>query len=141
MSLKSLPAAAGLAAAFALAAALPALAVTAVATTDVNIRACGSTDCRILDVLGEGEEVEVEYCDGVWCAIDRSGADGFVHAGYLARADRDYRDDDYDDYRRGDYRDDDVYFERRAPRRYHYRYDSLFGACIGGPRARLCVYD
>jgi uncharacterized protein YraI len=113
--------------------ALPAAAVSAVATDPLNVRTCGSTECRIVDTLRRGEEVDVRFCEGVWCAITRPGPDGWVHASYLARG---YDDDFLDD----EYVDDDIYIEpRRHPRRI-YRYNPFFD-CIGGPSARFCVYD
>lgn len=131
MTLKSL----ALAAVILVVGAVPALALTAEATTEVNVRACGSTECRVLDVLGEGEEVEVEYCEDEWCAVSRRGPDGFVNANYLARAsddDDDYYDDDFDDR---------IYFERRYPRRFFRDYDDRLGVCFGNRRARFCVID
>jgi hypothetical protein len=150
MSLNFLPAV-GLAAAMTLAGAVPALAVTAEATTDVNVRTCGSTSCRIVDVLRRGEHVEVDYCnENAWCAVRKDGPDGFVHARYLApgegedfgdlrrRGDRRDRHviiiDDDDDF----FDDEDFFFERR---RFVRRFDPFFGACFSGPNARFCVYD
>lgn len=144
MSLKSKLAAAGLAAAFVAAAAMPALAVSAVANTNVNVRSCASTTCRVVDVLRRGEWVDVDYCDGLWCAVSKPGPDGWVNARYLSR---DF-DDDFDDY---DFDDDDfdrdIYIVPRVypryvyPRRFLRRYDPDFSACVGGPNARFCVYD
>lgn len=140
MTIRSAAISLGLAAAFVVGGALPALAVPAVATSPLNVRTCGSTDCRVVDVLQRGEEVDVRFCEGVWCAIEGRGADGWVNANYLARGyDDGYDDDDYED----DYYDDGFYIEprRRYPRRIYRGYDPFFGACIGGPNARFCVYD
>jgi uncharacterized protein YraI len=157
MSLNFLPAV-GLAVAMTFAGALPAVAVTAEATTDVNVRSCGSTSCRIVDVLRRGEHVEVDHCnDNAWCAVRKDGPDGFVHARYLApgegedfdradlrrRGDRFDRDiviiEDDDDFFDDDhFFDDDVFFERR---RFVRRYNPFFSACFGGRNARFCVYD
>ena len=143
MTIRSKATALGLAAAMVVGGALPAFAVSAYATSPLNVRSCAGTDCRVVDVLQRGEEVDVRFCEGVWCAIDRRGADGWVNANYLARAgggyDRDYDDDDY--YDRGYY--DDFYIEPRRvyPRRFIRRHDAGISACIGGPRARFCVYD
>ena len=132
MTLQSRLVTLGLAAAVLAGSALPALAVSAVATTALNVRTCGSTECRVVDTLHKGEEVDVRFCEGVWCAVEKAGPDGWVNAHYLARG---YEDDD--DY----YDDDEIYIERRrAPRRI-YRYNPFFGACVGGPNARFCVYD
>jgi uncharacterized protein YraI len=138
MSFKSVAAAFGIAASILIAGALPAAAASAYATTNVNVRSCDSTDCRVVDVLQRGERVEVDYCRGAWCAVEKRGRDGFVNANYLSR---DYDDDDY--YDDGDYYDDDFYIQPRRsyPRRIIRRYDPDFAACVGGPNARFCVYD
>lgn len=132
MNIRSLVISLGLAAACSLAGTLPAAAVSAVATDPLNVRSCGGTDCSVVDVLRRGEEVDVRYCEGVWCVIDRRGPRGWVHADYLTRGydGEDIYEDDYD------------YLEprRRYPRRIH-RYNPFLGACIGGPNARFCVYD
>jgi hypothetical protein len=135
MSLRSIAASIGVAAAIILAGALPAAAATAYATTNVNVRSCGSTDCRVVDVLHRGERVEVDYCRGAWCAVEKRGRDGFVNANYLSR--------DFDDYYDDDYYDDDFYIVPRRvyPRRFVRPYDPDFSACVGGPNARFCIYD
>jgi hypothetical protein len=142
MSLKSKAKILGLAAAIVIGSALPALAVTAFATTDVNVRSCGSTDCRVVDVLQRGESVDVQYCENAWCAVEKQGRDGWVNAAYLGRDGVD-DDDDYDRYDDYDYYDDGYYVEpRRAyPRRFVRRYGPDFSACVGGPNARFCVFD
>jgi uncharacterized protein YraI len=136
MSFKLKAAAIGLAAALVAGGALPALAATAYATTNVNVRSCGSTDCRVVDVLHRGERVDVDFCRGSWCAVEKRGRDGWVNANYLSRDY--YDDDDYYDY------DDDFYIIPRRSRVYpiYPRYRGPdFSACIGGPNARFCVYD
>lgn len=136
MSVKSKLAGLGLAAAIVVGAAAPAFAVTAFATTNVNVRSCGSTDCRVVDVLRRGERVDVDFCEGAWCAVDKRGRDGYVNANYLTRDWDDYDDDYYSD-------DDDDYFyiERRGHLRRYVRPVPSFGACVGGPNARFCVFD
>lgn len=139
MSLKSKLASLGLAAALVVAAAVPAFAVTAYATTNVNVRSCASTSCNVRDVLQRGDRVDVRYCEGAWCAVDRRGRNGWVNANYLSR-------DDYDDdyFYDDDYYDDDFYIERPRHRRVIrpvYPIYPSFGACVGGPNARFCVYD
>jgi uncharacterized protein YraI len=138
MSLKSKAAALGIAAAVVFGSALPALATTAFATSNVNVRECGSTRCAVVDVLRRGDEVDVRFCEDLWCAI---GRDEWVNANYLSR-DGGYDDDYYDDY------DDDFYIvPRRRSRVYpiypvYPRYRGPdFSACVGGPNARFCVYD
>ena len=135
MSLKSKLYGLGLAAALVLGAAAPAFAVTAYATSNVNVRSCASTSCSVRDVLQRGERVDVEYCEGAWCAVEKRGRDGWVNANYLSR------DGGWDDY---DYYDDGFYIERPRHRRYVrpvYPIYPSFGACVGGPNARFCVYD
>ncbi len=92
MTIRSKVAAAGLATAILAGTTFPAFAVLAEATTPLNVRTCGSMDCRVVDVLHRGEQVDVRYCEGVWCAIERPGADGWVNANYLTRGG--YDDDD-----------------------------------------------
>ena len=136
MSMNLKAAAFGLAVALFAGGALPAFAATAFANANVNVRTCGSTDCRVVDVLHRGERVDVDFCRGSWCAVERRGRDGWVNANFLSR---DYYDDD-------DFYDDDFYI---VPRRRAYpvypvypRYRGPdFSACIGGPNARFCVYD
>jgi uncharacterized protein YraI len=146
MSLKSKLPIAGLAAAMLLATAAPAVAVTAFATTNVNVRACDDIGCRVVDVLRRGEQVDVDYCRGEWCAVSKRGPNGFVNANYLSRGGDFYDDDDY-------YFDDgpdvDLYISRPVHRHRHHRfrhYDNFhygpsFGACVGGPNARFCAFD
>lgn len=135
MSLKSKLSGLGLAAALVLGAAAPAFAVTAYATTNANVRSCASTSCSVRDVLQRGDRVDVDYCEGAWCAVEKRGRDGWVNANYLSR------DGGWDDY----YDDDDsFYIERPRNRRYVrpvYPIYPSFGACVGGPNARFCVYD
>lgn len=130
MSLKSKFASVGIAAAILVGSIVPTLAASAVAQNALNVRSCGSTSCRVVDVLRRGERVEVEYCRGAWCFITHRGPDGFVNANYLSRG---YYDDDYFDY--GD--DFYVYPRRRIIRPY----DPGVSVCFGGPNARFCVYD
>ncbi len=135
MSPKSMLAALGLAAAMSAGAAVPAMAAAAVADTNLNVRSCGSTSCRVVDVLRRGEVVDVQYCEDIWCFVEKRGRDGWVSARYLSR-DRydDFYDDDY-------YYDDDdvIYIEPR--RRIIRRVDPSVSACFGGPNARFCIYD
>jgi uncharacterized protein YraI len=132
MSLKSKAASVGIAAAILAGTIVPTMAAEAVAATTLNVRACASTSCRVVDVLRRGERVEVEYCRrDNWCFITRRGPDGFVNARYLTRGhDRFYDDDFYDD---------DFYI---TPRRRIIRpYNPGVSVCFGSPNARFCVYD
>jgi len=119
-----------------------AYAATAFATSPLNVRNGPGPQYRVVDVLRRGEAVEVDYCQGTWCAISKPGPDGWVSANYLSRSGRydDYSDDFYDD----DYYDDDFYIERRRViRRYPLirPYDPSFSACVGGPNASFCISD
>ena len=130
-----------------------AYAATAFAETPLNVRSGPGPGYRVVDVLQRGEEVEVEYCQGIWCAISKPGPDGWVSANYLSRGggynDDNFYDDDadfYDDgdyYDDGDFYDDDYYVQRRIIRTYpiYRQYDPGFSACIGGPNAKFCLYD
>lgn len=66
-----------------LASTVAALAVPAVATNAVNVRAGASTAYAVVDVLFAGEQVEVTQCQGGWCYIQHSGPDGWVSGNYL----------------------------------------------------------
>lgn len=119
-----------------------AYAATAFATSPVNVRKGPGPQYSVVDVLRRGEAVDVDYCQGTWCAVSKPGPDGWVSANYLSRGGGydDYDDDYYDD----DYYDDDFYIDRpRVIRRYPIirQYDPSFSACIGGPNAKFCVYD
>lgn len=132
MSLKSMLASLGIAVAMIAGTAIPALAAAAVADTNLNVRSCGSTDCRVVDVLRRGEVVDVEFCEDLWCRIEKRGRDGWVSARFLSR-DGYYDDDDY-------YDDDEpvIYIE---PRRRRIPRPDPFTVCLGGQNARFCVYD
>ena len=140
MSLGSKLATLAIAAVAVVATALPAFAATAYASTTLNVRSCGSTSCRVIDVLRRGEPVDVRYCEGGWCAISQRGPNGWVNANYLVRDG--YYEDDYYEYVpprrvrpvRPVYPAYPVY-----PRRHYY--DPGFSACVGGPNAQFCIYD
>lgn len=142
MSIKHKALGLGLAAALILGGSTAAFAAAAFVDTPLNVRASASANSPIVDVLQRGDRVEVEFCQGTWCAVSKPGPDGWVSARYLS-PDRGFYDDDfYDD----DYYDEPIYIERPRrvfPRyRYRSRYDDpSFSACVGGPNARFCVYD
>lgn len=110
-----------------------AFAASAYATANVNVRSGPGTGYGTVDVLQRGERVDIDYCRGSWCLVNKSGPDGWVSASYLSRGDS-YRDDRrYDD-------DDDFYIERRRPVYRPYRpYRPSSSACIGGPNASFCI--
>jgi hypothetical protein len=112
-----------------------AFAATAFASSTVNVRAGAGTGYPVVDVLRAGERVEVDYCRGAWCMVQKSGPDGWVNANYLT-ADR-YDDDDYDDYE-----DEDYFFIERPSygfRPFYPRYRSQ--VCWGGNNTSLCFSD
>ena len=128
----------GLAAVLAIGGSTAALAVTAYVESPLNVRADASANSPVVDVLRRGERVNVEFCEGTWCAI--SDPEGWVSARYLSRDGGAYFEDDYYD---DDYYDGPIYIER--PRRVYPRYRRHvrpdFSACVGGPNARFCVFD
>jgi hypothetical protein len=169
MPLKTLPAVFSLATALAFGSTLPAFALAASASTDVNVRECGSSRCDVVDVLHSGEAVDVQFCEGVWCAIRHPGADGYVHARYLV-PDEDVSEEEFADLQRGDRRhrpdrldraerrerdiiiveDDDDFFgdddffdddDFFFDRRRFVRAFPFFGACIEGRNSRFCIWD
>ncbi len=111
-------------------------AATAYASTTVNVRAGGGTGYAVVDVLQPGERVEVDYCRGTWCFVEKSGPDGWVSASYLS-ADRYVDEDEYFDD--DEYDDDYFVIERPMPRfRPHYRMRSQ--VCWGATKASVCFY-
>lgn len=129
-----------------------AYAAAAYATSPVNVRNGPGPGYRVVDVLRRGEAVDVDYCEGTWCAISKPGADGWVSASYLSRGRGGGYDDDADYYNDDSYNDDyyygdDFYIDRprvirRLPaRRFYGGYGPDFSACVGGPNASFCVYD
>ncbi len=60
-------------------------AATAFASVDLNVRNGPSTGNRVVDVLRNGERVEVDHCNRgyTWCHVSHSGPDGWVAARYL----------------------------------------------------------
>lgn len=71
----------------------PAIAEAATATANVNVRSAPRTGA-VVDVLGAGEQVEIDRCSAGWCYVVKSGPDGWVSASYLSNDDD---DEDYDD--------------------------------------------
>jgi len=65
-----------------------AFAVSAVATTSVNVRSGPSTGYQVVDTLYPGEQVEVSECQGGWCYVQHPGPDGWVSGNYLDIANR-----------------------------------------------------
>lgn len=105
-----------LAAATLVAAASAALAVSAVATGNVNVRTGPSIGFSKVDILVKGERVDVRECKSGWCYVEHKGPDGWVSGKYLAKA--------YDDYNNG-YND---HYDNEKP---HISFGMGFGP--GGP--------
>jgi uncharacterized protein YraI len=136
MSLKRTALTLGIAAAALLGSSIAALAAPAYATSNVNVRSGPGTGYGQVDVLRRGDSVDIDYCRGSWCFVNKSGPDGWVSASYLSRGG--YDDDDYYDD------DDDFYIDSRPIYRpyrpyrdYYYRPRS--SACVGGPNATFCI--
>ncbi len=77
--------AAGFAALALLATSVAASAAPAFATGNINVRSGPGTGYRAIDTLRRGERVDVQYCEGSWCFIEKGGPDGWVSASYLDR--------------------------------------------------------
>jgi uncharacterized protein YraI len=75
----------GLAALALLATTATAFAAPAVATGNVNVRSGPGTHYARVDTLARGERVDVQYCRGSWCYVEKRGPDGWVSANYLSR--------------------------------------------------------
>ena len=86
----------GLAALALLATTATAFAAPAYATGNVNVRSGPGTGYARVDVLYRGQEVDVQYCRGSWCFVEKRGPDGWVSANYLSRSGGWHDDDDWD---------------------------------------------
>lgn len=118
-------------------------AAPAFASSTVNVRSGAGTGYAVVDVLRRGEAVDVDYCRGSWCYVNKSGPDGWVSANYLV-SDRYDDEDRYDDDRYDDGYDDDFYIVDRPHFRPRYRpYYPGFGSqfCWGGYSASVCIQD
>ncbi|MDB5538314.1 MAG: hypothetical protein JWQ89_41 [Devosia sp.] len=144
---------------FALALAAPAAtAAEAFASAAVNVRAGAGASFAVVDVLGPGQPVAIDYCRGAWCLIRQSGPDGWVNANFLTAdsygGGRDYNDEEdyypYPDYTDRDYAGgyyggerfyDDYFFLERPHQRY--RNSQFYGSeiCIAGVIAQVCARD
>lgn len=113
-------------------------AASAYASTTVNVRAGAGSGYPVVDVLHPGERVEVDYCKGAWCAVEKRGPDGWVNANYLSSG-RDY--DDEDDYYYYDDRDEPDFFIPTPRSRVHFWPDYQSRACVGGQHATFCITD
>lgn len=76
--------ASGLATLAVLATTAAASAAPGVATSNVNVRSGPGTGYAVVDALRRGERVDVQYCRGSWCYIEKRGPDGWVSSNYLS---------------------------------------------------------
>ena len=84
MTFKTKLIAAGIATMAVLGTTIAASAAPAVATGNVNVRSGPSTGFRVVDTLRRGEHVDIQYCRGSWCFVEKRGPDGWVSANYLS---------------------------------------------------------
>lgn len=109
-------------------------AAPAYSTTSLNVRSGPGTGYRVIDTLRPGEPVNIDYCRGSWCFVNKAGPDGWASAAYLSRGGVAPRYRDYD------YRYDHRYRGPRLPftnyRPYGRYYDP--SVCFGSNNARLC---
>lgn len=70
------------------------VASAAVATASVNVRTGPGTGYNVVDTLRPGEQVAIIDQRGGWCAVQKSGPNGWVSCAYLSNSvrDRSYRD-------------------------------------------------
>ncbi len=64
---------------------VPASAYPAQSTVALNVRSGPSTGYGVVDVLYQGETVNVSSCSGGWCYITHNGPDGYVSGRYLTQ--------------------------------------------------------
>lgn len=76
--------ASGLATLAVLATTAAASAAPAFATSNVNVRSGPGTGYGVVDALRRGERVDVQYCRGSWCFVEKRGPDGWVSSRYLS---------------------------------------------------------
>ena len=128
---------------------VPAAAGGVVASAAVNVRVGPGGGYPIVDVLGAGQPVRINYCQGPWCLIRQPGPDGWVDANYLTTP-RHYARHGYVEnvdhkspsyaggYYGGERFYDDYSFLERPHQRYR-SYDFYGGIiCIHGDYAKVC---
>jgi uncharacterized protein YraI len=94
MAFKKTLIAAGLAVATALATTAAASAAPAYATSNVNVRSGPGTGYAVVDALRRGDRVDIQYCRGSWCFVEKRGPDGWVSSNYLSSGGG-WNDDDW----------------------------------------------
>lgn len=141
----------GLAALAMIATTAAASAAPAYATSNVNVRSGPGTGYRVVDTLRRGEAVDVQYCRGSWCFIQKRGPDGWVSANYLNRGGRPgwYDDDNWNRPPHWNPNPRPPHWNQRPPRPPHWNprpdprppYPTRPGAsfCYNGPNGYFCV--
>lgn len=145
--------ASGFAALALLATTAAASAAPAFASGNVNVRSGPGTGFSVVDNLRRGEQVDIDYCRGTWCFIQKRGPDGWVSANYLERGrdrGRDWDDRDRDRPRDWDPRPRRPDWDSRRPRRDYDYYDDYrpypvypsrpdASFCFNGPNGYFCA--
>lgn len=128
-------------------------AAPAVATSNINVRSGPSTGYRVIDTLRRGERVDVQYCRGSWCFVEKAGPDGWVSASYLDRGrpdwDRPGRPDrpdwnrpgrpDWDRPGRPDWGHGPGWGHRPTPSRPSFPSRPGGSMCFNGPSGYFCM--
>lgn len=126
-----------------------AVAATAYATSNVNVRSGAGTYFGVVDTLFRGQRVDVQYCQDSWCFVRKDGPDGWVSANYLDRGRPAYNPPRYDSDDDADYRPRRPGWNRPSPRpypvypNYQHRpqYENNSSVCINGPSGYFCLGD
>jgi hypothetical protein len=127
-------------------------AAPAIATGNVNVRSGPGTGYAVIDALRRGERVDIQYCRGSWCFVEKRGPDGWVSANYLSSGGG-WDDDDYDPPHWNPNPPRPPHWNPRPPRPPHWNpqpwpprpyptpYPTKPGAsfCYNGPNGYFCV--
>ncbi len=140
MSLKRKSAIGGLAMLTLIATSAAALAATAYTTSPVNVRTGPGTGYHAVDTLHRGEAVDVQYCRGTWCFVEKNGPDGWVSSNYLERGRPRVQRPRLPDPNWGN---DWDYPDWYLPNRPYpiYPSDPHSRVCFSGPNGYFCVGD
>lgn len=122
-----------------------AFAAPAYATGNVNVRTGPGTGYARIDTLRRGERVDIQYCRGSWCFVEKRGPDGWVSANYLGRSGGGWHDDD-DWYQPPHWRPRPPrppHWHPRPPRPHPqpwpYYPDNGASVCVNGPNGYFCI--
>ena len=143
MALNKKLVASGFAALALLATTAAASAAPAFASGNVNVRSGPGTGFSVVDSLRRGQQVDIDYCRGSWCYIQKRGPDGWVSADFLERGrdrGRGWDDGDWDrprDWHPPRRRGYDYYDDYRPYPVYPSRPDASF--CFNGPNGYFCA--